>query len=59
MLRVDLKTKHSLAISIVRPISRCTYFREKLLKEKDIKDLWNFCKTCFTNKGICNDEPII
>ena len=35
------------------------YFKEKLPKRKDVKDFWNFCKSYFTNKGVCNDEKII
>ena len=27
--------------------------------EKDLKGFWYFCKTYFTNKGVCNDEKII
>ena len=34
-------------------------FKEKLPKGKNVKDLWNYSKTYFTNKCICNDEPII
>ena len=35
------------------------YFKEKLLKEKDVKDFWDFCKPYFINKGVCKDEKII
>ena len=35
------------------------YFKEKLPKGKDIKDFGIFCKSYFTNKGVCNDEKII
>ena len=36
-----------------------TYFNEKLPKENNIKDYWNYCKPYFTSKGICNDDRII
>ena len=36
-----------------------TYFKEKLPKRNNVKDLWNYCKPYFTNKGICNDDRII
>ena len=36
-----------------------TYFNDKLLKGNNVKDLWNYCKPYFTNKGICNDGRII
>ena len=36
-----------------------TYFKEKLRKENNVKDFWNYCKPYFTNKGICNDDRII
>ena len=35
------------------------YFKEKRPKGKDVKDFWNFWKSYFTNKGVCNDERII
>ena len=34
-------------------------FKEKLLKGKDVKDFWNFCKSYFTNKSFCNDDKTI
>ena len=36
-----------------------TYFKEKLRKENNVKDFWNYCKPYFTNKGICSDDRII
>ena len=36
-----------------------TYFKEKLPKGNNVKDLWNYCNSFFTNKGICNNDRII
>ena len=36
-----------------------TYFKQKLPKGNNVKDFWNYCKSYFTNKGICNDDRII
>ena len=36
-----------------------TYFKQKLAKENNVTDFWNYCKHYFTNKGICNDDRII
>ena len=35
-----------------------TYFKEKLPKGNNVKDIWNYCKPYFTNKGICNNHRI-
>ena len=34
------------------------YFKEKLSKERDVKDFWDLCKLYFTSKGICKDDKI-
>ena len=33
--------------------------KEKLPKGNNVMDFWNYCKPCFTNKGICSDDGII
>ena len=35
------------------------YFKEKLPKEKHIKNFGKFREPYFSNKGVCNDEKII
>ena len=36
-----------------------TYFKEKLPKGNNVKNFWNYCKSHFTNKGLCKDDRII
>ena len=57
--KIEDKKCYKIQRHVVPKLNKKLYFKEKLLKGKDVKDFWNFCKPYLTNKGVCNDEKII
>ena len=54
--KIEDKKRYKIQQNVVTKLNKKAYFKEKLPKGKDVKDFWNFCKPCFTNKGVSNDE---
>ena len=60
--KIEDKKRYKIQRNVVTKLNKKlkkAYFKEKLPNGKDVKDIWNFCKPYFTNKGVCNDEKII